>query len=186
MLFRSRWHFWSDWWGYAGGGLVDVDRVPKRTYGAFRDASRPLLVIGVIGRSVVEPGTTSVRVVAVNDRTDPAGGHVEWTVHQAKSSVFAPDPEGSRIGLPMPPDDDSMVAIERSRGPVVADGTLVLTVAGGASAELGTVRVPLGPGEARTLMLRWTDPTTGVEENSVHLCCLPADIALAPGLSELP
>ncbi len=41
-----RWHFWSDWWGYAGAGLVDVDRVPKRTYSAFRDASRPLLVVG--------------------------------------------------------------------------------------------------------------------------------------------
>ena len=36
-----RWHFWSDWWGYAGGGLVDVERAPKRTYTAFRDASRP-------------------------------------------------------------------------------------------------------------------------------------------------
>ena len=41
-----RWHFWADWWGYAGGGLVDVERTPKRTYAAFRDASRPVLVTG--------------------------------------------------------------------------------------------------------------------------------------------
>jgi hypothetical protein len=181
-----RWHFWSDWWGYAGGGLVDVDRIPKRTYGAFRDASRPLLMIGVIDRSVVEPGTTSVRIVAVNDRSEPARGRVDWTVHRAKSAVFAPDPEGSRIGLPMPPDEDSMVAIERSRGAVVADGTLALTIAAGASAELGTVRIPFLPGEARTLLLRWNDPTTGAEENSVHLCCLAGGIVLAPGMSELP
>jgi beta-mannosidase len=181
-----RWHFWSDWWGYAGGGLVDVERAPKRTYTAFRDASRPLLVVGLAGRSVVEPGTTSVGIVAVNDRFEPVEGRLEWTIHEARSAVMAPDPDGARIGLSMPPDADAMVAIERSRGDVVDEGARKLTVGAAATADLGVVDVALLPGEARTLMLRWNDPMTGAEENSVHLCCVAPDVVLGPGLSELP
>ncbi|MGZ8764558.1 MAG: glycoside hydrolase family 2 protein [Acidimicrobiia bacterium] len=181
-----RWHFWSDWWGYAGGGLVDVERVPKRTYAAFSDASRPLLLIGLAGRSVVEAGTTSVRVVAVNDRSERTEGQVEWTLHEARSSVIAPDPDGARIGLAMPPDADATVAIERSREAVIDGGTWALAVGAAATAEVGTVDVPLLPGEGRTLMLRWNDPITGTEENSLHLCCVAADVVLAPGRSDLP
>src|SRR5207245_11364112 len=51
-----RWHFWADWWGYAGGGLVDVERVPKAPYHAFRDASRPRLLVGVHDASVDPAG----------------------------------------------------------------------------------------------------------------------------------
>ena len=181
-----RWHFWSDWGGYAGGGLVDVDRVPKRTYAAFRDASRPLLVVGLADRSVVEPGITSVRVVVVNDRSEPVESRVTWTVHAAHSAVFTPDPEGARIGLPMPPDPDARVAVERSRELIVDEGTFSFAVGAEATAPVGAVDVPLVPGTSRTLMLRWTDPTTGAEENSVHLCCLGANAVLTAGLSELP
>ncbi len=57
-----RWHFWADWWGYAGGGLVDIERAPKRTYSAFRDASRPILVTARTDRSVYEPGEVRLPV----------------------------------------------------------------------------------------------------------------------------
>jgi hypothetical protein len=144
-----------------------------------------LLVIGLAERSVVAPGTTSVRVVGVNDRSEPVEGQVAWTVHAARSAVFSPDPDGARIGLPMPPDADAKVAIERSRELPVAEGTIALAVGAEATAELGTVDIALVPGEGRTLILRWDDPTTGAEENSVHLCCVPADATLGAGLSEL-
>ena len=47
-----RWHFWADWWGYAGGGLVDLDRVPKRRTGRSA-TSRPRLLVGLHEASVV-------------------------------------------------------------------------------------------------------------------------------------
>lgn len=181
-----RWHFWSDWWGYAGGGLVDVERAPKRTFTAFRDASRPLLVVGVVGGSVVEPGTTSVTIVVVNDRSEPNRGRVAWTVHDATSAVIVPDLDGARIGLAMPPDRGSSVAVARSRATAIDQGTLALEVGAAATATLGTVEIPLVAGQSRTLVLRWEDPVTGTEENSVHLCCVADDIELGPGLSELP
>jgi beta-mannosidase len=180
-----RWHFWADWWGYAGGGLVDVERVPKATYDAFRDASRPLLLLGLQDASVVPEGTTSVPVVAVNDRAEPWRGSVAWELVEATSGVFAPDFDGARIGLPMSPDADARVAVPRSRGATVAHGELGVEAAASAATPAGEVSVELGPGRARTLFLRWTDPERGEQENFVHLHC-PADgEEHGPGLTEV-
>ena len=98
-----RWHFWADWWGYAGGGLVDVDRVPKRTYAAFRDATRPLLVTARTERSVYEPGEVQLPVFVVND-TDAActGGGALGRYEPTSSGSRRPDRVRRRA---RPPDD---------------------------------------------------------------------------------
>ena len=178
-----RWHFWADWWGYAGGGLVDVERVPKATYDAYRDASRPLLLVGLHGASVVPPGDVTVPIVAVNDRGDAWRGTASWELVDAKSAVFAPDFDGARIGLPGPPDADGRVAVPRSRGASVASGDLTVGAAPAAATPVGDVIVALAPGQARTLLLRWTDPELGPQENFVHLHCPADDEQHGPGLT---
>jgi beta-mannosidase len=163
-----RWHFWSDWWGYAGGGLVDVDRVPKRTYEAFRAASRPLLVTGRVERSMFEPGTVVIPIVGVNDTVDDWDNTIQWEVRDATSAVIAPDREGFRIGFAVP-DDRVCVAVPRVLGATVAQGTITAAVPRTAATEIGSVAVDLTRGSARTLLLQW-----GGETNFVHLHC-PAD-----------
>ncbi len=79
-----RWHFWADWWGYAGGGLVDVERAPKRTYTAFADASRPVLVTARTDRSVYEPGEVTLPVFMVNDTARAWRGPVRWEICDAR------------------------------------------------------------------------------------------------------
>jgi beta-mannosidase len=180
-----RWHFWADWWGYAGGGLVDVERVPKATYDAFRAANRPLLVLALHDASVVLPGTATLPVVVVNDRTEAWRGTAAWEVTDATSAVFAPDFDGARIGLPGPPDADARVAVPRSRGATVARGELVVDAAPATAARVGEVPVELAPGAARTLVLRWTDPELGPQENFVHLHCPAEGETHGPGLTQV-
>jgi beta-mannosidase len=180
-----RWHFFADWWGYAGGGLVDVERVPKAPYDAFRAASRPLLLVGLQEASVVPSGRVTVPIVAVNDRDDAWRGTVSWEIVDAASAVFAPDYDGSRIGLPLPADADARVAVPRSRGATLAGGELAVEAAQTAATPAGEVAVELAPGQARTLLLRWTDPDHGPQENFVHLHC-PADgEEHLPGLTQV-
>ena len=171
-----RWHFWSDWWGYAGGGLVDVERVPKATYDAFRDASRPRLLVGLQDASVVGAGDVVVPIVAVNDGAGEAWtGTTSWGVVEAVSAVFAPDVEGARIGLPVPPDPDARVAVPRDRGTVVAHGELAFDAAPAAATRVGDVAFPVEAGQARTLILRWTD--VDLTDGVLHLHESPAQHA---------
>jgi beta-mannosidase len=178
-----RWHFWADWWGYAGGGLVDVERVPKATYEAFRDASRPRLLVGLQDGSVVPAGEVTVPMVAVNDGGDAWRDTASWEVVDARSAVFAPDFDGARIGLPLPPDADARVAVPRDRGGVVADGELFFDAAPNAATPVGEVPVVLEPGQARTLVVRWSDTELGDQENFVHFHCPGAGEEHGPGLT---
>jgi beta-mannosidase len=175
-----RWHFWADWWGYAGGGLVDVERAPKRTYAAFRDASRPVLVAARTDRSVFDPGPIELAVFMVNDTDAAWNGPVEWEVHDATSAVIAPDPRGFRIGLARP-DDGVLIAVPQTQRAAVASGTLTASAGPERSTPIGEVAVALEPGDARTITFRWGDET-----NFLHLHC-PADGAVyPPGLSRQP
>ncbi|HUF83219.1 MAG TPA: glycoside hydrolase family 2 TIM barrel-domain containing protein, partial [Acidimicrobiia bacterium] len=169
-----RWHFWADWWGYAGGGLVDVERVPKRTYQAFRDANRPLLAIALADASVVDPGDVVLPLVVVNDRTAAVDVAVDWDVAEATSAVIAPDADGARIGLPMPADEGALVAVPRSHDTVVSNGTSTAAVPAGTATTIGEIAVAIAPGQARVVLLRWTDPELGPQQNFTHLHC-PAD-----------
>ena len=180
-----RWHFWADWWGYAGGGLVDVERVPKATYEAFRDASRPRLLLGLQDASVVPAGELAVPIVAVNDGAEAWRATASWVVVEAGSAVFAPDSEGARIGLPMPPDADARVAVPRVRGAVVARGELAFEAAPEAATPVGELTLALEPGQARTLVLRWKDIELGDQENFVHFHCPGDDEEHGPGLTNV-
>jgi beta-mannosidase len=178
-----RWHFWADWWGYSGGGLVDVERVPKATYEAFRDASRPRLLVGLQDGSVVPAGEVTVPIVAVNDGGDAWRDTASWEVVEGRSAVFAPDFDGARIGLPLPPDADARVAVPRDRGGVVADGELFFDAAPNAATRVGEVPVVLEPGQARTLVVRWSDTELGDQENFVHFHCPGVPEEHGPGLT---
>ena len=183
-----RWHFWADWWGYAGGGLVDVERVPKATHDAFRDASRPRLLVGLHDASVVPAGARTVPIVAVNDGSEAWRGTAFWDVVDATSGVFAPDFDGARIGLPMPPDADARVAVPRSRGAAVAHGEITFDAAPTAATRIGEVTVALEPGRARTLLVRWADPELDAsrdQENFVHFHCPADDEEHGPGLTNV-
>ncbi len=175
-----RWHFWSDWWGYAGGGLVDIDRVPKRTYAAFRDASRPVLVTARSDRSVYEPGEVRLPVFVVNDTHDHWSDPVQWEVCDSASSVITPDPDGFRIGLAFP-DDGVAVAVPRTVGAAVDAGSFRVDAPPERSTEIGQIAITLTPGTARTVVFRWDGET-----NFVHLHCPAEGASYPPGLSEVP
>ncbi|HKH25989.1 MAG TPA: hypothetical protein VKB11_02520, partial [Acidimicrobiia bacterium] len=109
-----------------------------------------------------------------------------WEVVESTSGVFAPDRDGARIGLPMPPDPDGRVAVPHARGRAVTHGELTFDAAPAAATTVGEVTVTLEPGQARTLLLRWTDHELGSpagEENFVHFHCPAAGEEHPPGLT---
>ena len=174
-----RWHFWADWWGYAGGGLVDIERAPKRTYTAWRDASRPVLVTARTDRSVYEPGEVTLPVFLVNDTEGAWRGPVHWKIRDATSAVIAPDPDGFRIGLAFP-DDGVLVAVPDGAGDVLESGRFDAHAPALGSTAVGEVAVTLERGCSRTLELRWGD-----EANFVHLHCPAVGAWYPPGLSRV-
>jgi hypothetical protein len=101
--------------------------------------------------------------------------------------VFAPDPDGARIGLPVPPDPDARVAVPRGRGSAVAHGELAFDAEPAAATKVGAVTVALGPGQARTLVLRWTDEELDPadQENFVHFHCPAPGERHGPGLTNV-
>ncbi|MGZ4690099.1 MAG: glycosyl hydrolase 2 galactose-binding domain-containing protein [Acidimicrobiia bacterium] len=174
-----RWHFWADWWGYAGGGLVDIERAPKHTYAAFRDASRPVLVTARTDRSVYEPGTVNLPIFMINDTEQAWSGPVEWEVADSSSDVITPDPAGFRIGLTFP-DDGVLVAVPHSTGAIMQNGSLTVDVEPEQSTRIGELNVHLELGTSRTVTFRWGDET-----NFVHLHCPASGATYPPGLSEV-
>lgn len=175
-----RWHFWADWWGYAGGGLVDIEREPKRTYAAFREASRPILVTARTDRSVYESGEVRLPVFVVNDTHESWKAPVAWEVYDATSAVITPDPDGFRIGLATP-DDGVAVAVPRSVGGIIEAGSFTVDAPAEQSTLIGEISVVLTPGSARTVVFRW-----GGETNFVHLHCPAEGASYPPGLSQVP
>ena len=99
--------------------------------------------------------------------------------------MFAPDPDGARIGLPMPPDADVRLAVPQSRGDAVDRGELAVVAEPATATTIGDVDVLLAAGEARTLVLRWDDPELGPQENTVHLHCPGPDEVHGPGRTEI-
>jgi hypothetical protein len=167
-----RWHFFADWWGWAGGGLVDVDRQPKATYRALAEASRPLLVATSLPSSVAAPDEAlDFPVVAVNERRVPRGRlQVQWRWLRAPVSLVIgvdtelPDryqlvasptpgamvalpygPGGAGRGLVAPPDDLSGDDTEDGGEDVLAEGELSGQVGPEGMVELGTIHVRAAP-----------------------------------------
>ena len=130
--------------------------------------------------SVVEPGTVAVPIIVVNDRVAPAHGTISWTVHAATSAVIAPDPMGAQLGTAMPADGEP-IAVPHTRGDPVEHGSLELDAPGESATPAGEVSMHLEAGQARTLVLRWTDPVLGEQENTTHFHCPAPDEMHPPG-----
>jgi hypothetical protein len=75
------------------------------------------------------------------------------------------------------------VAMPRARGAVVARGELAVDAPPAAATRVGEARVTLAPGQARTLLLRWTDAELGEQQNFVHLHCPAPGEHHGPGLT---
>ena len=69
------------------------------------------------------------------------------------------------------------------RGDAVEEGSLELDAPGESATPAGEVSVHLEVGQARTLVLRWTDPVLGDQENTTHFHCPTPGETYPPGLT---
>jgi beta-mannosidase len=196
-FFALRWHFLVDWWGWAGGGLVDVDRRPKATYRALAEALRPLLVATSLPSSVAAPGAPlEFEIVAVNETRAPARLSVRWSWHETQRSlVIGSDDEAERRWEIRPPSAGSMVALPEAgafpppcESTSLADGRLEAEIGPEAAAPIGRVRVtaPTRALAGGTLQLAWAG-----EHNWFHVLSAepgwfpgPGAFLVGPGLHE--
>ena len=160
-----RWHFFVDWWGWAGGGLLDVDRKPKATYTALKAASRPVLVTTSIRRTIFAPGSRlEFPIVAINETRQPVRLDVIWRWRRAtRSLVIGVDREVNKRYLWSRPTDGAMIVVRYGDGSdVLAEGSLSGTVAPESAARLGDVALTLADQEfvGATLELEWADGET--------------------------
>jgi hypothetical protein len=189
-FFAYRWHFFSDWWGWAGGGLVDVDRQPKATFHALAQASRPVLVATTLPHTIFAPSTAlRFPIYLVNETREPIDLTVEWSWHPVdKSLVIGADQEaGTRFPWPAPPEAGSMVAMPADLpghlplDPATAStkGSLPARAEPESSNLIGTVEVlvPETPLRAATLELRWD----ASETNHYHVLSADTDWFCGPG-----
>ena len=95
-----RWHFFSDWWGYAGGGLVDVDRNPKLPYYWYGAACRPLILIADLAFTIFPPNTAlEIPIIAVNDYATKIGIAWEYELLEVNGSqIIAGDQDAAILG----------------------------------------------------------------------------------------
>jgi len=134
-----RWHFFCDWWGWAGGGLLDVDRQPKATFHALKSASRPLLVAATFPHTVFRPGeTVDVPLYGINDTREDTELTLNWRWRGVRESlVVGADAEvNQRYNVPAAT-PKSMVAMPAPGEEAHARGGLHVEAAG-----LETYRLP--------------------------------------------
>jgi hypothetical protein len=77
--------------------------------------------------------------------------------------------------------------VPRSRGTLVERGELAVDAPADAATPVGEVVVDLAPGQARTLVLRWTDEELDParQENFVHFHCPAPGEEHGPGLTNV-
>ncbi|HYL60207.1 MAG TPA: hypothetical protein VEU51_15160, partial [Candidatus Acidoferrales bacterium] len=177
-----RWHFFVDWWGWAGGGLLDVDRQPKATYAALQAASRPVLVATSLPQTVVAPrAPLEFPIVGINETRAPVRLDVEWRLRRTERSlVIGVDEEvNARYVWSRPTPRAMVVAPFGDAGDVIASGTLSGSVAPEAVATLGTLALaaPADDFAGATLELRWGDG----QSNSFHVIAAPDGWFCGPG-----
>lgn len=185
--FAIRWHFLVDWWGWAGGGLVDVGREPKATYRALAAALRPLLVATSWPATVVAPDTPlRLPVTVVNERRDTTDVAVEWTWRRTpRAIVIGVDEESARrFPVPVPGTPGAMVALAAgdADGEVCCRGRLDGRVGPESAVEIGVVDVAAAaePFVATTLELVWADGAH-TERNAFTVLAAPAGWFCGPG-----
>ncbi len=193
-----RWHFFADWWGWAGGGLVDVERRAKGTYSALRSASRPLLVATSLPFSVTTSGAPlEFEVSGVNERRSACELEVRWQwMRWPETLVVGVDEDAQHaLGAVDAVTPDAMVALPRNwHSPLMpapalhdpelveASGVLNGTVPPEAAARLGTVelRAPSSGLSGATFGMWWTD-RGHQESNWFHVLGAPEGWFCGPG-----
>lgn len=156
-----RWHFFVDWWGWAEGGLLDVDRKPKATYHALAAASRPLLVATSLENTICTPGrTVEFEICAINERRARAELELNWRWRRApRSLVIGVDREVNQRYPHWPaPAEGAMVALPwGDPGEVLCAGRIAASVASESVALIGTLALEVPEEElvGATLELLW-------------------------------
>jgi len=171
-FYAYRWHFFVDWWGWAGGGLVDVEREPKATYGALQAASRKLLVATSQPHTIFPPGTElQFPIHALNEQREAVPLNVFWRWSRISASVvIGVDAEAAqRYTLLATADETAMIAIPHPEhsGDVLASGNIIGEVGPETTMLLDTLMLTLPVEElvGVTLDLFWGDG----EANAFHV-----------------
>jgi beta-mannosidase len=182
-FFACRWHFFVDWWGWAGGGLLDVDRLPKATYLALSEAARPVLVAASAPHTVFAAGSrVRLEVGALNETRRPLELEVHWSWREAgESVVIGVDEEAGRSYPAIPPTPGAMVALPApgqsvGTGPVMAEGGWQAELGPESRLELGTLELeaPPRPLASARLELSWRQETE-TASNWYQVLCSPGE-----------
>jgi beta-mannosidase len=180
--FGYRWHFFVDWWGWAGAGLVDVDRHRKAAYDALAAASRPVLVATSLPHTVYQPGTRlCFPIQIVNDTREEVKLDVRWRWRLAPTVVMGVDAERpTRHPLP----EHAMVAVPGGDSEeVVTEGIIAARCPPERAVRAAELELVL-PGRAlsgATLELEWDEH----HENWFHVLAAPPDWFCGPGAFRL-
>jgi len=199
-LFRSqkgipynaiRWHFFVDWWGYAGGGLVDVDRIPKLPYFWYKEACRPLIVIADLTNTIFPPNSDlEIPIIAVNDYAKPI--HLDWTYELLEisgSQIIAGDPTAAALGgtglsckrnhkVAIPPNEPDILRVLTQK-----QGTHIIPP--NASCPLDLLRFKTSDTSKNLsylILLKWTTSNGSEESNWAHFIVGDINAKMKPGL----
>lgn len=185
-------HMFVDWWGYAGMGLVDVERRPKLAFYWFKDALRPLLALIAYPRTLVLPGESlSLPVWVVSDKEHATNALVvSWRLCRVKATeIITSDPDAAMLGgTGIPAPEGHSVALPRSNV-VISEldaGRFYTPVNAHSSVLAGHISFTT-PTEAPcgyTVFIKWENPLGVSGENWFHFAV--ADGQFEPGLWPAP
>lgn len=181
-----RWHFFVNYWGYMGGGLLDVDRVPTLAYHAIADALRPRLVAPHLGHTVFPVRPLVVPVFAMNDTEQAWESTVAWRIERLAACDVIRGERSKHQSWLVPPVDGTYVLPVPEVETVVARGDLRVGCPPSTTVTLGEVRlgdVERAPGPYR-VVVEWDGAGT-VEQNDYTVLLAPEGWKAPPGLTRL-
>lgn len=192
-----RWHFFVDWWGYAGGGLLDVHRIPKAPYYALAAAQRPLLIAADLENTVFTPNTKlEIPIFVLNDGLNEVSGSWELELCETeKSIVIGGDPDAAGLGSTMLPCQiGHMVALPETEPKTKVLGEKgTFDVAAESIQRLKTIEFTT-PNESETpisftLLMKWRSngqENIKEETNWAHFLVVPKNWKPRPGMQTVP
>jgi beta-mannosidase len=192
-----RWHFFVDWWGYAGAGLLDVNRIPKEPYYWLAMAQRPVLMAADLENTVFPPSAQlKIPFYILNDGIDDTSISWELGLYRTeKSVVIAGDRDAARLGATMLPSPAAhMIALPQTppQAKVVGDKGTFTALAESVSLiktlEFTTPRED-DTLTSFTLVMKWCDKRLGKpkeETNWAHFLVAPKNWKPQPGMQIVP
>lgn len=191
-----RWHFFVDWWGYAGAGLLDINRIPKTPYYSLAEAQRPLLMAADLENTVFRPGMKiEIPIFIINDDVHDTSSSWEIELCRTERSiVIASDPNAAGLGATGQPSPYNH-AIALPEGPaktkVIAEKG-AFEVGAESAKHIKTIQFT-APDEmdtpsSFTLMMKWRSKDDGEQEqaNWAHFLVAPKEWKAKPGMQTVP